>query len=108
MPARFTYVYERDGDNWKILTHHSSVLPESATLAFYAWNDALQTKDPAKVATMYITEDGKTGVLLPTISNKVRYSRATQPAEPSGLQAHHLSSSAANHLPDHRPATGQQ
>ncbi len=79
MPARFTYVYEREGETYKILTHHSSVLPESATLAFYAWNDLLQTKDPAKVATMYISDDGKTGVLLPTISNKVGLLVSSQP-----------------------------
>jgi hypothetical protein len=71
VPARFTYVYEKDGDTYKILTHHSSVLPESATLAFYAWNDALQTKDPVKVASMYVSDDGKNGILLPTVSNKV-------------------------------------
>jgi hypothetical protein len=59
-PARFTYVYEKVNGTYKILTHHSSVLPETARLVFYKWNDALQTKDPKKVAAMY---DAK-GVLV--------------------------------------------
>lgn len=27
--ARFTYVYRRNGDQWKIIEHHSSAMPES-------------------------------------------------------------------------------
>jgi hypothetical protein len=60
VPARFTYVYEKVNGTYKILTHHSSVLPEGATLVFYEWNDALMTKDPKAVAAMY---DAK-GVLV--------------------------------------------
>ncbi len=60
VPARFTYVYEKVNGTYKILTHHSSVLPETARLVFYKWNDALQTKDPKKVVAMY---DAK-GVLV--------------------------------------------
>ena len=73
MPARFTYVYEKANGTYKILTHHSSVLPEAATLVFYEWNDALHTKDPKTVAAMY---DAK-GVLIPTLSNKVRNTTET-------------------------------
>jgi hypothetical protein len=60
VPARFTYVYEKINGTFKILTHHSSVLPEVATLVFYQWNDALQTKNPKTVTAMY---DAK-GVLV--------------------------------------------
>jgi uncharacterized protein (TIGR02246 family) len=38
---------------------------------FDEWNAALQTKDPRKVAALYETN----GVLLPTVSNKVRHNR---------------------------------
>ena len=69
MPARFTYVFEKDAtESWKILTHHSSKLPEQATQVFYQWNDALATEDPDVVTAMYDVEDG---VLVPTLSNKV-------------------------------------
>lgn len=26
--CRFTYVYRKDGDSWKIIEHHSSLMPE--------------------------------------------------------------------------------
>lgn len=38
------------------------------TLLFDQWNSALQTGDPKKVAALYESD----GVLLPTVSNKVR------------------------------------
>jgi hypothetical protein len=31
VPARFTYVYKKIGDEWKILSHHSSQLPTKLT-----------------------------------------------------------------------------
>ena len=39
------------------------------TALFDAWNNALQTGDPKKVAALYETN----GILLPTVSNKVRH-----------------------------------
>ena len=27
--ARFSFVYEKDNDEWKIMSHHSSVMPEA-------------------------------------------------------------------------------
>ena len=39
---------------------------------FDEWNNALQTKDPKKVAALYDENDG---ILLPTVSNKVRHNR---------------------------------
>ena len=46
---------------------------EDVRNAFNTWNDALQTLDPKQVAALYAPG----GVLLPTVSNKVR----TTPAE---------------------------
>ncbi len=39
---------------------------------FNDWNGALQTGNPAKVAALY----EKDGILLPTVSNKVRHNHA--------------------------------
>ncbi len=39
------------------------------TALFDEWNSALQTGDPKKVAVLYETN----GILLPTVSNKVRH-----------------------------------
>jgi uncharacterized protein (TIGR02246 family) len=41
---------------------------------FDRWNSALQTGDPEKVASLYAPD----GVLLPTVSNKVRPDHATK------------------------------
>lgn len=42
------------------------------TALFDEWNNALQTGDPKKVASLYATN----GILLPTVSNKVRHNHA--------------------------------
>lgn len=44
---------------------------EIATL-FDQWNEALQTRDPQQVVTLYETN----AILLPTISNQVRHNHA--------------------------------
>lgn len=43
------------------------------TALFEEWNSALQTGDPKTVAALYDENDG---ILLPTVSNKVRHNRA--------------------------------
>ena len=42
---------------------------ENITSLFDEWNLALQTKEPKKVAALYESN----GILLPTVSNKVRH-----------------------------------
>lgn len=94
--ARFTYVYKKEGDDWKILSHHSSQLPtqlaptpfegdkwiggnttdegltkeeEAGVLgAFSKWNSALATLNPENVVDCY-AEDA---VLLPTVADDLR------------------------------------
>ena len=46
---------------------------EEISSLFDHWNQALQTGDPKKVAALYDEEDG---ILLPTVSNKVRHDHA--------------------------------
>lgn len=71
--ARYTFVYHKQGDQWLIVEHHSSALPESPeqeiAQLFDRWNASLQTGDPAKVVVNY-AEDA---ILLPTVSNRVRH-----------------------------------
>ena len=61
LPFRYTFFYVKENDRWKILHHHSSIMPERLAVAqpisetqvrqlFYLWNDALATLDPATVA----------------------------------------------------------
>eukprot|EP00287_Rhodomonas_sp_CCMP768_P021570 CAMPEP_0202809910 /NCGR_PEP_ID=MMETSP1389-20130828/2122_1 /ASSEMBLY_ACC=CAM_ASM_000865 /TAXON_ID=302021 /ORGANISM="Rhodomonas sp., Strain CCMP768" /LENGTH=344 /DNA_ID=CAMNT_0049480647 /DNA_START=8 /DNA_END=1042 /DNA_ORIENTATION=+ len=69
--ARFSYVWRKFGGDWKITHHHSSVRPaqpdmlDLARTNFNKWNDALQTKDPKKVAALYSASDLS---FLPTVS----------------------------------------
>jgi len=71
--ARFSYVWRKINGDWKITHHHSSVRPEGpdmlsvARANFKKWNDALQTKDAATVASLYSTSDLS---FLPTVSPK--------------------------------------
>ena len=48
-------------------------MEEQILEAFEKWNSALQTKDAKKVAAMYL--DNGEGILLPTVSPKVRHNR---------------------------------
>ena len=45
------------------------MIKNEITALFNVWNNALQTGDPKKVAALYETN----GILLPTVSNKVRH-----------------------------------
>ena len=74
--ARFSYMWRKIEGQWKIVHHHSSATPgknvpkevdyyPTAQDNFKRWNDALQTKDYEKVASLYDTEDLS---FLPTVS----------------------------------------
>ncbi len=76
--ARYSFVYVYEDDQWKVLHHHSSQMPEEVISAdapkltaeqvgnlFHLWNDALDTLDPEAVASRYT----KNAVLLPTVSD---------------------------------------
>ena len=78
-----------DGD-WKITEHHSSAMPEQVAeplaevaAQFDRWNAALATGDPEQVASLYAPD----GVLLPTVSNKVRTDHAGKVSEAPGWPA---------------------
>lgn len=90
--ARFSYMWRKFADGWKIVHHHSSALPGGnagstqqarnekmypiAQANFKVWNDALQTGDYALVASLYSTSDLS---FLPTVSNDfIRDSPSTQ------------------------------
>ncbi len=67
--------FEQIDGKWLIIDHHSSAMPETEEKklaevgkAFDKWNAALQTGDAKQVAALYAPG----GVLLPTVSNRVR------------------------------------
>lgn len=76
--ARYSFVYIFEDNEWKIIHHHSSSMPESKVGKkitedevkglFILWNDALKTLDSDAVAMRY----AKNAVLLPTVSDTPR------------------------------------
>ena len=74
--ARYTFAYRNIGDQWLIVEHHSSAMPESPeqeiAQLFDRWNASLQTGNPDEVLKNYAPD----AILLPTVSNKVRHNLA--------------------------------
>lgn len=76
--GRYSYLYVKENDVWKIQHHHSSVMPEAnkpqpitesgVKDLFQLWNDALATGDADAVAQRY----SKDATLLPTVSDVPR------------------------------------
>ena len=77
--GRYSFIYVYEDDEWKISHHHSSIMPEGIVTTepitknevralFTKWNDALDNKDPVKVAERY----SRHAVLLPTVSDVPR------------------------------------
>ena len=78
--ARYSFVYAFEDGQWMISHHHSSLMPQEVVrpakitetevrALFNLWNDALHTGEPYTVAARY----SKDAVLLPTLSDKARY-----------------------------------
>jgi len=74
--ARYTFAYRNIGDQWLIVEHHSSAMPESPeqeiAQLFERWNASLKTGNPDEVLKNYAPD----AILLPTVSNKVRHNLA--------------------------------
>jgi len=79
--ARYSFVYAFEDGQWVISHHHSSLMPQEVVrpakitetevrALFDLWNSALHTGEPSIVADRY----SKDAVLLPTLSDKARYS----------------------------------
>lgn len=78
--ARYSFVYAFEDGKWMISHHHSSLMPQEVVRPakitetevrglFDLWNNALHTGEPYTVAARY----SKDAVLLPTLSDKARY-----------------------------------
>jgi uncharacterized protein (TIGR02246 family) len=84
--ACYSFVYVFENGEWKILHHHSSIMPKGSQKKgpditedevrnlFYLWNDALDTLDSNLVAMRY----AKKSVLLPTVSDTPRNDYASK------------------------------
>jgi len=82
--ARFSYLWKKVGDEWKIVHHHSSLKPgtedsvETEALmptveaTFEGWSDALSSGDKEKIADLYMRDDL---TFLPTLEAKMLTSR---------------------------------
>ena len=57
-------------DAWRFTNLKQSMDKNEIIALFEQWNDALQTGEPKNVVALYDKDDG---ILLPTISNKVRH-----------------------------------
>lgn len=73
--ARYSLVYLFEENDWKIVHHHTSIMPECTTVTkkcteeqiknlFFLWNNALATGDSSLVTNLY----AKKSVLLPMTS----------------------------------------
>jgi len=85
--ARFSYMWRLISGQWRIVHHHSSVVPGAnkpkqldlypvAQENFHTWNSALKARDYEKVAALYSSTDLS---FLPTVSPKfIRDSQSTK------------------------------
>merc|ERR1712054_60373 len=82
VPARFSYLVKKVNDQWKIIHHHSSQMPEIASddwkstqigkdesfAVLKSWGNAVQAQNRSLVLTHY----AENGTLWPTLSNNLR------------------------------------